>query len=153
MGSEEIHQVQTKHPKYVTLFLKIPLHERFLVTFPSILSETWVKYSSAIPDLVCFVTDCSLYFLLLLVKLPLIFSYYSVLPSSWGKSSVSCEDWTDLIFLTNLSISSIMREKCFHKNKTVHDVELTTRPQNFNLYKNSTFVSPFIPFTWRKHDC
>ena len=47
MGSEEIRQVLTGHPRYETMSYWIPLRS-FLVTLPSISSETWEVYSWAI---------------------------------------------------------------------------------------------------------
>ena len=68
--------------------------ENFFVTLPSISPETWEMYSW-----VCFVTDCSLCFQVLVSKLPIISSFFAKLPRIWEKNFVSCEDWKDFYFI------------------------------------------------------
>ena len=54
------------------------------------------------PDRLCFVTDCPMHFLMFHSKLPLIFSYSSLLPWFWRKSLVSCEEWIDFSFCNKI---------------------------------------------------
>ena len=118
--------------------------ESFLVTLPSIPSKIWSMCSSAIPDQVCFVTDCSLYFLVFL-------SFLSLLPQnsydSEGKTTSVVK--TELIFICNkMSIASIMREKVFNKGKQLlisNRVQYLKATFLYNII--STFVSPSYTFS------
>ena len=74
--------------------------ESFSVTLPSISSESWVMYSSAIPGLSVF---CDWLFLLFsAVSLETAANFLLVLNvvMIWGKTSVSCNDWNDFYFIT-----------------------------------------------------
>ena len=92
--SEENRRVLTKHPKYVTPSDWI-LWEAFYWPSLQFHQKPWKCTLEPFPDQVCFATDCSLYLHVFLCKLPLHFSYSSMLPWFWRKSSVNCADWID----------------------------------------------------------
>ena len=96
----------------------------------------------------CFVTDCSLYVLMFLSKLLLVLFYTWILPSIWGRNFVNCEDRTDILNLTKLSISYIMWEKGFNESKQLMISEMITKTKATNFCnKSRTFCSPIHTFS------
>ena len=83
--------------------------ESFLVTLPSISSETWEMFSWANSGSSVFCDWLFLVFSGVSPETAADFSYSPRLPWYWGKCSVSCEDWIE-IFLRRMS-TLVMREK------------------------------------------
>ena len=93
-----------------------------------------------------FVTDCSLYFLVFVSKLPLTFSYSSKLSWFWSKTSVSGED--SIIFICNKCRSPLTTREKVSIKQTVNDVENEYNTKSYISYNNnSTFVSPIYTFS------
>ena len=72
--------------------------ESFSMTLPSIFSETWVIYSSAIPGLSVFCDWLFLEFSGVFLEIASNFLLFHKVPMTLKEKLVSCEDWIDLVF-------------------------------------------------------
>ena len=82
----------------------------------------------------CFVTDCSLFFLVFLSKLLLNFYYFCTLPKNWRKSIVSCEDWSDFLIYIKSDDLFCYEEKGFQRKQSVNDFRNWLNDQRLELY-------------------
>ena len=114
------------------------------MTLFSISSKTWSWTFEPFPDQVYFVTDCSLYFLVFLLKLLLFFSNSSMLLWLWGKSSISCENSNDFLNYNRFEGKGCQRKQ------TVNDFRKWVQYQkarNLHINNHPIFVSLIYTFS------
>ena len=114
----------------------------FLVTLPSISSETWVMYSSAIPGLHVF---CDCLFLVssgVSVETSANFLLLFKIAINLREKLIICEDWMNLHFINKFSISSFVREKVSMLANSKRWKIWVLYQKGYSFYNSSTFVSP-----------
>ena len=126
--------------------------ESFSVNLPSISSETWAMYSSAIPGSSVF---CDWLFLVFSgVSIETACNFLLFLNVAMILREKLCQLWRlnwFLNFVTKMSISSIMREKDLNKSKQLMISNWVQYRKTRNLcINNSTFVSPIYTIPWRE---
>ena len=114
--------------------VRLKFLESLSVTFPSISSETWAMYSSAITGSSMFFDSLFLvYFgacLKTAVTFPLFLNVAMILREKL------CQLWKlnwFFVFVTKMSICSIVREKEFQQKQTVNDVKLSTITKGYQF--------------------
>ena len=110
-------------------------------------------YSWPFRDRVCFVINCSSYFLVFVSKLPLIFFlFHSGAMNTREKFSPVRRLNHFFNFIAELLTPYIMTQKWFQRKQTVNVSIKCVQYEKATIlsFFNSTFVSPIYTFFWRE---